>query len=263
MEEYQSPCGIVTSRTLKGGNVEAKDRIICALDLVNPTTAVNYAYELAGSVGMFKIGLQLLFHKEGTSRMFFELASLGVPIMLDAKIAEIPTVTASAINSLLEVYEHSPPKFITVHASMGMATMQAALEAAGDKTTILGVTLLTSITSEETRKIYIQSPEEAVYELIHRYMDIGGKGIVCSSQDLYRFGRKRSFKRMTFVTPGIRPKWASANDQARIMTPAAAVAAGADYLVIGRPIIDPPKKIGSIRKAAELIAEEIANTTKP
>jgi len=234
----------------------ARKRIILPLDGMDPVTALATAVALKDSVGLFKVGMELFFSEGGGHSIVRQLQDIApeVGIMLDLKLHDIPATMQGALKSVRVL----KPRFLTVHASSGVSHLAACVDAAGPEIGILGVTVLTSIND----KAYQESGGVGTIQdaVIARALCVAvakGAGIVCSplelaalsgviDSDVYR------------VVPGVRPAWASANDQARIMTPAEAIRAGASYLVIGRPITKPPAAIGSPLAAARLIAEEIS-----
>jgi orotidine-5'-phosphate decarboxylase len=126
----------------------------------------------------------------------------------------------------------------------------------------MGVTVLTSINNEECVSIFGNDSVTKVIQFAHRLVDAGADGIICSAQEVVFLDKYPQFGNFIKITPGVRPVWAAVGDQKRIMTPAEAIKAGADYLVIGRPITQPPAEIGGPVEAAKRIAEEIAGALK-
>lgn len=210
------------------------------------------ARRLAGAVGMFKVGSQL-FTAEGP-RAVERLSRLGPGIFLDLKFHDIPNTVAGAVAAAA----HLPGvKLINVHALGGVEMMRAARQALGHsprRPKLLAVTLLTSLDAAALRRVGIQgSPAVRAIALARLAKSCGLDGVVASPKEtaLIRLACGRKF---LIVVPGVRPKAGGKHDQARVATPAEAIRAGADYVVIGRPITaarDP-------RSAAESINREIA-----
>lgn len=243
---------------------EARESIIFALDVGSFKEALALVDELHDHVGFFKVGLQL-FISEGPD-ILKSLKERGRRILLDLKLHDIPNTVAGAVESAVR---HGV-SMMTLHVSGSMEMMMRARESA-EKTSaelgirrplLLGVTLLTSIKEEQMKEIGFKAtdPIHQVTRLANLAKDSGMDGIVCSAGEIdiieKEFGTPENF---LFVTPGIRPEWAPAQDQKRITTPTDAILDGADYLVIGRPIRKPPEEIGSPVEAAIRIAKEIAD----
>ncbi len=216
----------------------AAQRIIVALDVDNREQALALVEKLPGAV-IFKIGLRL-FTAEGPS-LLQALAQQGKKVFLDLKLHDIPHTVAGAAAAATR---HGVA-MMTLHASGGLVMMQKAAEVVREesrfsgkpKPLLLGVTVLTSLKSAELADIGMPADaDRQVLRLAHLAQDAGMDGIVCSPQELKRV-RTEFGKDFLVITPGIRPAWAAADDQKRIMTPAMALFQGADYLVIGRPII--------------------------
>jgi orotidine-5'-phosphate decarboxylase len=245
---------------LKGESVvdlDPKQRIIVALDVSTLKEAKNLVRTLAPHVGLFKVGLELLT-AQGAPRAVKAVQSLGGEVFYDGKFNDIPNTTAGAVRAVIAmgVYMYN------VHVSAGKKAIEAAIESKGahpsSKPFLLGVTVLTSIDEEESVSIFGARPGAKVLQFAHMLKDVGADGIICSPQELEFLTKDRSLKEMIKVTPGVRPIWAAAGDQKRFMTPGEAIRAGADYVVIGRPITKPPAEIGAPANAAQLIAQEIA-----
>lgn len=232
---------------------EAKDRIIVALDVSTTTDAIHIVEELRGQVGMFKVGLEL-FMAAG-SDIVKRIRSTGNKVFLDLKFIDNPSTIAKAVYQAARL----EPEFISIHSSCGDKSMIAAIQNKGGSK-LLAITVLTGFTNEQSYKVHGGSPSEKVFHLALNAYNLGIDGIVCAptvsevgeiSQDMRMHG-------LIKVTPSIRPAWAKRNDQHRIATPYDAVKNGADYLVIGRPITDPPEfALRSPARAVELIVEEI------
>ncbi|HUO34573.1 MAG TPA: orotidine-5'-phosphate decarboxylase [Candidatus Acidoferrum sp.] len=209
------------------------------------------ARKLKGTAGMIKVGSQL-FTAEGPQAVK-RLAALGHSIFLDLKYHDIPNTVASAVRAAAGLPR---VRLMTIHTSGGLAMMRAAREAAGtrkNRPLLLGVTILTSLDAEEMNRVgYEGSPAIRAVELAKLAKEAGLDGAVASIHEV-RAIREECGEDFIILVPGIRPAAAATNDQARIGTPAEAVEAGADYLVVGRPITaasDP-------RASAQGIAKEI------
>lgn len=229
--------------------MEPKDRIIVALDVDSLETAAALVEVLAPHVGTFKIGLELITAVGGPDAIRV-LQAMGARIMYDAKFHDIPNTMAGATRQA-SVWGVD---MFTAHASAGYAALKATAEAKG-ASKFLAVTVLTSIDEAESIALFGTVPRRRVEEMAEQALLAGADGIVCSPRELAVLKDKKCLK----VTPGVRPAWAAAGDQKRVMTPAEAIAAGAHYVVIGRPILKPPSEIGSPAEAAKRIAEEIAS----
>jgi orotidine-5'-phosphate decarboxylase len=226
------------------------DKIFVALDTTDLDRALTLARSLQGLVGGVKVGKEF-FTALGPDGVR-AVADLGLPVFLDLKFHDIPATVAGAVNAALALN----PFMLNVHAMGGEAMMRAAVEAAGDapnRPLVLAVTVLTSMGDEDLAAAGV--PDTAagqVLRLAKLAKDSGIDGVVCSAleAEALRAALGEDFK---LVVPGIRPDWAAANDQKRIVTPSDAVALGADYLVIGRPITgaDDPAD------AAKRIADEL------
>jgi orotidine-5'-phosphate decarboxylase len=200
---------------------------------------------------MFKVGSQL-FTTEGP-RAVQKLAGLGFDIFLDLKFHDIPNTVAGAVAAATKLPR---VRLINVHASGGVEMMRAAREAAGRgkaRPALLGVTILTSLDAKALRAIGMSgSPSSRATGLAKLAKSAGMDGVVASAQEV-RAIRQACGPKFLIVVPGIRPAATSANDQSRIATPSEAIRAGADYLVVGRPITAAPNP----RSATVAVANEI------
>ncbi len=203
---------------------------------------------------MFKIGSQL-FTTEGP-RAVQKLAGLGFDIFLDLKFHDIPNTVAGAVAAAAKLPR---VRLVNVHASGGVEMMRAAREAAGSRKSrpaLLAVTILTSLDAKALRDVGMSgSPASRAVALAKLAKRAGMDGVVASAQEVKAI-RRACGPKFVIVVPGIRPAASAANDQSRIATPAEAIRAGADYLVVGRPITaarDP-------RAAALAVANEIASS---
>ena len=231
------------------------DRIIIALDVPTKEEAIALVSRLKDA-RTFKVGLEL-FTAEGPA-LFRKLKALRKAIFLDLKLHDIPNTVAGAVRS---AFKHGV-QMTTIHTSGGREMMAKAAEAARrtaeetgrPKPVLLGVTVLTSLKGADLEEVGQPSDVAGqVLRLAGLAKAAGLDGVVCSPQEIEVLRREYG-RELTIVTPGIRPVWAAAQDQKRIMTPAEAVAKGADYLVIGRPITGAP----SPNEAFLRVVEELA-----
>jgi orotidine-5'-phosphate decarboxylase len=225
---------------------EPRDRLIVALDLPAIEAAQAMVARLGDAVSFYKIGYQLAY--AGGLAYAPRLADAGKQVFLDLKLHDIGSTVAEGARSAARL----GATFLTVHAYP--QTMKAAVEARERGLQILAVSVLTSYDDADLAAAgYHGSVAELVAQRAVQARDIGVDGLVCSGAEA---GQVRAIigGKLKLVTPGIRPTGAAAGDQKRIMTPAAAIAAGADYLVVGRPILAAPDP----RAAAQAIVEEIA-----
>ena len=227
--------------------IDPRDRLIVALDLPSVAAAEAMVARLGDAVSFYKIGYQLAF--AGGLSFAQELARSGRQVFLDLKLHDIGNTVHKGVESVARL----GATFLTVHAYP--QTMKAAVEARGQAgLRILAVTVLTSYDDADLAAAgYDFTVAELVAERAAQARDIGVDGLVCSAEEAASL-RPLVGPGMALVTPGIRPAGAERGDQKRIMTPAAAIAAGADYLVVGRPVVaaaDP-------KAAAQAIVAEIA-----
>ena len=223
------------------------DRLILALDVSSVEEARTTVQRLGDSVGIYKIGYQLGY--AGGLALSDELIRAGKRVFLDLKLHDIGNTVAKGVESVVRL----GASFLTVHAYP--QTMKAAHEAAaGSGLKILAVTVLTSYDDAD---LFAAGYELGVSELVaaraEQARDIGIDGLVCSGEEASML-RPLVGAGMLLVTPGIRPAGAASADQKRVMTPTAAIAAGADYLVVGRPILE----AADPKAAADSIVAEIA-----
>ena len=223
-----------------------RDRLIVALDVSSIEAARALVARLGDAVSFYKIGYQLAY--AGGLGYARTLIDAGKKVFVDVKLHDIDNTVAQGVKSVARL----GATFITVHAYP--KTMQAAVAAREAGLRILAVTVLTSLDDNDLKAAgYRGTVAELVAARAAQARDLGVDGLVCSPEEAARV-RGIVGDRLALVTPGIRPAGAAAGDQKRIATPAAAIAAGADYLVVGRPVIaatDP-------KAAAEKIVAEIA-----
>lgn len=214
------------------------------------------ARRLAGAAGFFKIGSQL-FTAEGP-RAVEKIAKLGSSIFLDLKFHDIPNTVAGAVSAAAALPK---VRLLTIHALGGLAMMKAAKEAAATakrhSPAILAVTILTSHDASTLQQVGISgTPATRALELAKLAKEAGVDGVVASAHEVAAI-RNACGPKFLIVVPGVRPANAAINDQSRIATPAEAIRAGADYLVVGRPIT----AAGDPRQAALAIAKEIVQAS--
>ncbi|MEX0841847.1 MAG: orotidine-5'-phosphate decarboxylase [Xanthobacteraceae bacterium] len=227
--------------------LQPRDRLILALDVSDVGAAQAMVESLGDSVGVYKIGYQLAY--AGGLPFAEKLARAGKRIFLDLKLHDIGHTVAKGVESVARL----GASFLTVHGYP--QTMKAAVEAkAGSNLKILAVTVLTSYDDADLAAAgYELSVGELAAARAEQARDIGVDGLVCSGEEAATL-RPIVGAGMVLVTPGIRPAGAASGDQKRIATPTAAVAAGADYLVVGRPILE----AANPKAAADAIVAEIA-----
>ncbi len=225
--------------------INPRDRLIVALDLPSVAEAEAMIAKLGNAVSFYKIGYQLGF--AGGLELANRLAGAGKQVFADFKLHDIGNTVARGVESIARL----GATFVTVHAYP--QTMHAAVDARrGTKLRVLAVTVLTSYDDADLASAgYDFTVSELVAERAAQARDIGVDGLVCSGAEAERL-REIVGSDMVLVTPGIRPADADVGDQKRIMTPSAAIAAGADYLVVGRPILEAPDPKGA---AEEIVAE--------
>jgi orotidine-5'-phosphate decarboxylase len=230
--------------------IAPRERLIVALDLPSVEAAEALVARLGDAASFYKIGYQLAY--AGGLAYAEKLAGAGKKVFLDLKLHDIGNTVGQGVKSAARL----GATFLTVHAYP--QTMAAAVEARGDALRILAVTVLTSYDDDDLKAAgYETSVKALVARRAEQARALGIDGLVCSPEEAANV-RAVAGAGMALVTPGIRPAGAATGDQKRIMTPAAAIAAGADYLVVGRPIVAAPEP----RAAAEAIVAEIAQTAK-
>jgi len=226
--------------------------IFCAFDTPDTTAARGLAASLSGDIGGIKLGLEF-FMAEGPEGVREVAAAGELPIFLDVKLHDIPNTVAGAVRSILPL----APSLVTIHTSGGSAMMEAAAKAAQEagaaRPKLIGVTVLTSLDDADLKAVGITRPStEQVVALATLAKNCGLDGAVCSPLEVAAL-RAVCGPDFTLVVPGIRPAGGDAGDQKRVMTPREALDAGADILVIGRPIT----KASDPAAAAAAINQEI------
>jgi orotidine-5'-phosphate decarboxylase len=215
-----------------------KSKLIVALDVENRDRAANLVDQLAGHVDLFKVGLQL-FTKEGPA-IIQMLTDRRQQCFLDLKFHDIPNTVANAVESASALHV----AMLTLHTAGGGDMLRAAAQVPGHSM-LLGVTVLTSVAGNVTEEVVRRARLAA---------ESGLEGVVASAHEIQAI-REAVGGTLRLVIPGIRPAWAKADDQKRMMTPREAVLAGADYLVVGRPIISAAKPA----EAAQRVRDEMAS----
>jgi len=231
-----------------------RDRLIVALDVSSATQARQIVQSIGESASTYKIGKQLLT-AEGP-QIVRDLVSSGRKVFLDLKFHDIPNTVAAAVRQAAELRV----SMLTVHASGGSKMLKAAAEAAAQssaKPMVLAVTVLTSLSDNDLVELGHAGPVVAqVLRLGSLARAAGCGGLVASALEAREL-RRQLGEDFAIVTPGVRPAGSATGDQARVVTPADAIASGATYLVVGRPILNAPDP----SSAAESIVEEIGAAT--
>ena len=229
-------------------NISPRDRLIVALDLANAKAAEAMVAELGDAVSFYKIGLELTYG--GGIGLAQDLIKSGKQVFLDLKFHDIPNTVARATEQVAEI----GATFLTVHAFP--QTMKAAVGAlGGSKMKILAVTVMTSYDDDDLREAgYALRVPELVGRRAQQEKAAGIHGLILSAEEVKAM-RGIVGPDMRLVTPGIRPAGAAIGDQKRVMTPAEAISAGADHLVVGRPVTQAKDP----KTAAEAIVAEIAS----
>ena len=229
-----------------------QDRVLVALDTPDLARAEALASALSGLVGGLKIGKEF-FTAHGPQGV--RTLAGGQPLFLDFKFHDIPNTVASALRAAVAL----EPLIVNIHASGGRAMMEAGAEAVREaaaargvtRPRLIGVTVLTSLDDADLEAVGQRGPaSEQVLRLARLAQSAGLDGVVCSPHEIAAL-RTALGPEFLLVVPGIRPDWAAKGDQKRVMTPAEALAAGADYLVIGRPITGAEDPAAAARRIAE------------
>lgn len=231
---------------MQAHTIDARDRLILALDLSSVEAAEALITRLGDSVTFYKVGYQLAY--AGGLSLVPKLADRGKKVFVDLKLHDIGNTVGKGVENIAKL----GATFLTVHAYP--QTMKAAVEARGSSLKILAVTVLTSYDDDD---LHATGSRFGVSELVKaralQAQALGIDGLVCSGEEAATV-RGIVGPKMALVTPGIRPAGSAVGDQKRIMTPGRAISAGADYLVVGRPIVE----ASDPKAAADAIATEIA-----
>ena len=235
--------------------MSANEKLIVALDVETPTKALDLVRELRGVAGMFKVGSQL-FTAAGP-QIVRDILALDTKIFLDLKFHDIPHQIAGAARSAAEL----GVSLFTIHASGGVEMMRRAVESVsevaeqkrGVRSKVLAISVLTSVDATILSQIGINStPEEQVLRLVRLAESARCDGVVASPKEIESIRQTVPNPEFLIVTPGIRPSTGANEDQKRVATPAAAIAAGASYLVVGRSITSAPDPLAA---AHEIVAD--------
>lgn len=204
-------------------------RIFVALDTPDLARARDIAKAVRGHVGGIKLGLEF-FCANGRAGVR-EIGEIGLPVFLDLKLHDIPNTVGKAVQSLRPL----KPAILTVHAAGGRAMMEDAKAAAPSGTKVVAVTVLTSLDGEDLQSVGCAGDTHAqVMRLTELAREAGLDGVVCSGGEVA--GARKLWPSGFFVVPGVRPEGGAAGDQKRVMTPRAALDAGASIIIVGRPI---------------------------
>ncbi|MEP6956007.1 MAG: orotidine-5'-phosphate decarboxylase [Chthoniobacterales bacterium] len=224
-------------------------RLIVALDFPSAATALGAVRELGGEVSWSKIGLQL-YTAEGPS-IVRAVSETGAGIFLDLKLHDIPNTVAKAVAAAAAL----GVGMLTLHLSGGRRMIEAAVASCPPELLLLGVTVLTSSDDATLRETGVA---DTIHEQTLRLAELGAaagiRGLIASPHEASAL-RARLGPEMIIITPGVRPSWSDANDQKRFTTPRQAIANGADYLVIGRPITGHPHPREAVRKIVTEMSE--------
>jgi orotidine-5'-phosphate decarboxylase len=228
-------------------SASAKEKIIVALDVPDAARAHQVLEELEGAATWCKIGMEL-FTREGPPVVEIAIKR-GFQVFLDLKFHDIPNTVASGVRSAVSL----GVRMLTIHTGGGPEMIAAATGAAAAHALVLGVTVLTSSDAATLKAVGLDtSPSDQAVFLAQMGVAAGLRGLVCSPLEIHAI-RAVAGHDVALVTPGVRPAGSDAGDQKRIMTPGAAIREGADWLVVGRPIIGAPDR----RAAFESIASEM------
>jgi len=226
--------------------MRARDRLIVALDVASASQARHVVQSLGDQAHTYKVGKQL-FTAEGP-QLVRELVASGRNVFLDLKFHDIPNTTAAAVRSAAEL----GVSMLTVHASGGSKMLRAAADAAAQspgRPLVLAVTVLTSLSDAGLQEVGVSGSVLSQVLRLGSLARIAGCGGVVASAQEARELRRELGEGFVIVTPGVRPAGLAADDQARVVTPGEAIAAGANYVVVGRPILeaaDPAQAAGRI-----------------
>ena len=218
------------------------NRLIVALDVPSLDEAIGLTRSIGDAAGGFKVGLEL-FASEGPRAV----SAIEAPVFLDIKLHDIPTTVERALRALDVV----APWMVNVHALGGRAMLEAAVKAKPQPTKLLAVTILTSLSDDDLTELGLPKSSDVVPSLAKLAAEAGCDGVVCAPREAQAV-RAAAPPGFLIVTPGVRPKGAGTDEHARGATPKEAIDAGADYVVVGRPVTRSPDPRG----AAEAISRE-------
>jgi orotidine-5'-phosphate decarboxylase len=238
------------------------ERILAALDVPDLTSALGLVAQLRDHVGGFKVGLELCT-AVGAPQVVQAVAAAGGAVFLDLKLSDIPNTVAGAVRSACAL--GPAVRMLTLHCHGGAAMLRAAAEtarAAGEhRPLLLGVTVITSMDAAALRdelQVGASLADHTVH-MARMAQECGMDGVVSSPHEVAAI-RAACGPELLIITPGVRPAWAASGDQRRVMTPAEALLAGSDYLVIGRPLTAPPATVGGPADAAARIVAEVKDS---
>jgi orotidine-5'-phosphate decarboxylase len=235
--------------------LQPRDRLIVALDVPSAAQARQIVQTIGEAAVTYKIGKQL-FTAEGP-QVVRDLVSSGRKVFLDLKFHDIPNTVAGAVKSAAAL----GVSMLNVHASGGSKMLKAAVEAASQspaRPLVLAVTVLTSLVDSDLQELGVSgNVVSQVLRLGALARNAGCGGLVASAQEACELRRELG-EGFTIVTPGIRPAGSASGDQARVVTPADAIASGATYLVVGRPILDAPDPAKATKRIVEEIEQALA-----
>ena len=259
--------------------MQSHERIILPLDVSDIEKAQNLVDTLFAHVGVFKIGFESIYSTmvdllltEAPIYLIDRVRSLATKItpektFLDVKLADIPNTVENAVKALSRL----GVKMINIHASAGEKVIKTAAANKG-KSLLFGVTVLTSISDKECLSIFGAIAQARVFDFARMLIDNGADGVICAPKEGLQLRQGQFFDKLIIACPNIRPEWAATKEERervkddqnveRQMTPAEAIKAGIDMLVIGRPITKPPVEIGGPVEAAKRIAEEISQVQR-
>lgn len=220
------------------------ERLIVALDVPSATQALKWVRKLSGHVKNFKVGSELF--TAGGPEVVRKINAYGCRVFLDLKYFDITNTMVSALKTAAKL----KPFLINVHALAGPIAMRSSARvfAKLKGVNLIAVTILTSFTQRELKKAGIETPlEKTVLKLCKNALDCGLSGVVASPAEALKL-RKKFGENFLIVTPGIRPLGALENDQKRVATPHQAIKNGADYIVVGRPILTSPHPVKTVKE---------------
>ena len=237
-----------------------KERLVLALDVDDGETALGLVERLKEYVGVFKVGMQL-FTREGPE-IIRRIRERGSKVFYDAKYHDIPTTVSRAgrmaVGLGVYIYNVHTLGGYEMMVETAQATRREAGKSGGEKPLILGVTVLTHMNQEILKEVGIErSLEEEVIHLAKLAQRAGLEGVVSSPREI-RAIRAACGADFLILTPGIRPPWAEENDQRRRMTPGEAIKSGADFLVVGRPILQARDPVEAAQRILKEMEESIA-----
>ncbi len=240
----------------KNPQLSPKDRIIFALDFQSLNEATPYIKKLKGHVGLFKVGLTLLISEGLRVIDLIQQMTGGQKVFVDLKFSKATDIPQQmeGVSSVL-ISGSQGIEFITVHTHEGEKVVKEIVNKFKNGTKVLGITVLTSLSENESQSLYNISVSDRVIALSTIAKKAGCDGVVCSGHEVKAI-KERFGQNFIVVTPGIRPSWTKIprDDQRRIVTPKEAIINGADYIVVGRPISWDKDPVG----AADKITAEIA-----